>query len=292
MEGGGRGHRRANNGGMPFTIAHSVTAKPLHHLSGGRLLLPGLAVGAMAPDFEYLVHLSAHRTIGHTLPGLFVLCLPSALLVLFVWHRLVGPVLATLLRPGTGGLTNGWVDRGRFGPPARFAWLCASIVIGSFSHLTWDAFTHESGVVVTLWSGFSHNIGPGWFPVYRWLQYGSSVFGMAVLGVWAHRASQRPPRPGDVAEGDGGQARVRDTAGVGGVPQECSVVLSRTRRAVAAAVVGGLLLMGAVGSVQGASQGDTLDVFKGGIIGALAGALLSLTLSCAALTRRSGILKT
>ena len=55
---------------------------------------PGLAVGAMAPDFEYLVHLSATRTIGHTIPGLFVLCLPSALLVLFLWHRLVGPVLA------------------------------------------------------------------------------------------------------------------------------------------------------------------------------------------------------
>ena len=83
----------------------------------------------------------------------------------------------------------------RFGPPARFAWLCASIVIGSFSHITWDAFTHEGGVVVNLWSGFSHNIGPGWFPVYRWLQYGCSVFGMALLGVWAHRASQRPPRP-------------------------------------------------------------------------------------------------
>jgi hypothetical protein len=284
---------------MPFTIAHSVTAKPLHRLSKGRLLLPGLAVGAMAPDFEYLVHLSAHRTIGHTIPGLFVLCLPSALLVLFVWHRLVGPVLATLLRPGTGGLTNGWATpggsrrhcqgdtpcppgRAAFGPPARFVWLCASIVIGSFSHITWDAFTHEGGVVVSLWSGFSHNLGPGWFPVYRWLQYASSVFGMAALGVWAHRASQRPPQPGDAAEGDRGQARVRDGA----------VVLSRTRRAVAAAVVGGLLLMGAVGSVQGASQGDSLDVLKGGIIGALAGALLSLILSCAALIRRGGILKT
>ena len=273
---------------MPFTIAHSVTAKPIHRLFRGMLPLPGLAVGAMAPDFEYLVHLSAHRTIGHTIPGLFMLCLPSALLVLLVWHRLVGPVLATLLRPGTGGLTNGWADRVRFGPPARFAWLCASIVIGSFSHITWDAFTHESGVVVNLWSGFSHNIGPGWFPVYRWLQYGSSVFGMAVLGVWAHRASQRPPQPGDGAEGNG-QERVRDAAGVGGVPQESSVVLSRTRGAVAAAMVGGLLLMGAVGSVQGASQGDTLDVIKGGVIGALAGSLLSLTLSCAALTRRRQI---
>jgi membrane-bound metal-dependent hydrolase YbcI (DUF457 family) len=293
---------------MPFTIAHSVTAKPIHSLSRGRLRLPGLAVGAMAPDFEYLVHLSPTRTIGHTIPGLFVLCLPSALVVLLVWHRLVGPVLATLLRPGTGGLTNGWPTLGgsrrhcqgdtpcppgpvRFGPPAHFAWLCASILIGSFSHITWDAFTHSSGVVVNLWSGFSHPIGPGDLPVYRWLQYGCSVFGMAVLGVWAHRASQRPAQAGDVAEGDP-QERVRDAAGVGGVPQKNSVVLSRTRRAVAAAVVGGLLLMGAVGSVQGAGQGDTLDVLKGGIIGALAGTLLSLLLSCAALTRRPGMLET
>ena len=154
-------------------------------------------------------------------------------------------------------------------------------MIGSFSHITWDAFTHSGGLVVNLWSGFSHEIGPGSLPVYRWLQYGCSVFGMALLGVWAHRASQRPPQPGDVPEGDG-QARVRD-----GV-----IVLSRTRRAVAAAVVGGLLLMGAVGSVQGASQGDALAVLKGGIIGALAGVVLSLTLSCAALTRRPGMLET
>ena len=97
-----------NPGRMPFTIAHCVAARPLERLSGGRLVLPALAVGAMAPDFEYLAHLSATRTIGHTIPGLFILCLPTALVALFLWHRLFGPVLAQLLRPGTGGLTAGW----------------------------------------------------------------------------------------------------------------------------------------------------------------------------------------
>lgn len=264
---------------MPFTVAHSVTAKPLHRLSRGRLLLPGLAVGAMAPDFEYLVHLSPTRTIGHTIPGLFVLCLPSALAVLYVWHRVVGPVLATLLRPGTGGLTNGWAAPARFGPPARFAWLCASIVIGSFSHITWDAFTHQSGVVVNLWSGFSRRIGPGPLPVYQWLQYGSSMFGMTLLGVWAHRLAQRPPLPQAVAEGDGA-APAR-----GSVP-----ALSRARRAVAGAVIGGVVVIGAVGAVHGATSGDPYDAAKGAVIGALAGSVLSLLVSCAALTRLSGML--
>jgi len=249
---------------MPFTIAHSVAARPVQRRAGGRLVFPALVVGTMAPDFEYLVHLSPTRTIGHTIPGLFVLCLPTGLAVLWLWHRLVGPVLARLLGSKAGGLTAGWGDPAPFGPPARFALVCASIVIGSFSHISWDAFTHEGGLVVNLWSGFSHRIGPGAVPVYRWLQYGSSLFGMTLLGVWAHRATQRPaPAPAARSEGAGS-----------------------ARRAVAAAVLGGLLLVGAVGAIQGAHRGGTFDVVKGGGAGAMAGALLSLVLSCAAVSRR------
>jgi hypothetical protein len=229
----------------------------------------------MAPDFEYLVHLSPTRTIGHTIPGLFVLCLPTGLAVLWLWHRLVAPVLVPLVRPLTGGLTNGWTDRAPFWPPARLALICTSIVIGSFSHITWDAFTHEGGVVVNLWSGFSHEIGPGPLPVYQWLQYGSSVFGMTLLGVWAHRAAQRPAVPVGRSEG----------AGAGGFRGSLAE-LSRARRAVVGAMLGGLLLIGAVGAVQGAKLGDTYDVLKGGAVGALAGSTLSLLLSCVALSRR------
>ena len=270
---------------MPFTIAHTVAARPLHRITGGRLLLPGLAVGAMAPDFEYLVHLSATRTIGHTIPGLFVQCLPAALVVLFVWYRLVGPVLAALLRPLTGGLTKGWAAATPFGSPTGFATVCLSIVIGSFSHLAWDSLTHEGGAVVTLWSGFSHPVGPGPLPVYKWLQYGSSVFGMVLLGVWAHRAARRPhPLAGE--PGGDGTVGLRDGRRVlGGVPQHPGE-LSRARRAVATATAGGLQLIGAIGAFQGAKYGDAYDVLKGGIIGALAGAMLSLVLTCAAIANR------
>jgi membrane-bound metal-dependent hydrolase YbcI (DUF457 family) len=230
-------------------------------------VVPALAVGAMAPDFEYLVHLSATRTIGHTLPGVFLLCLPTALAALLLWYRLLGPVLARLLRPGTGGLTAGWGEASPFGTPRRLALVCLSIVIGAFSHIAWDSFTHQGGAVVSLWSGFSHRIGPGALPVYQWLQYGCSVFGMTLLGIWAHRAAQRPiPLTGD--------------------PE-----LSRARRAVTAAVVGGVLLVGAIGAVQGAADSDPYAVLRGAVIGALAGAVLSLLLSCAAVARRPGMLE-
>jgi hypothetical protein len=258
---------------MPFTIAHSVTARPIARLTGGRLVVPALAVGAMAPDFEYLAHLSATRTIGHTLPGVFLLCLPTALVALLLWERILAPVLTQLLRPGTGGLTDGWGEGGHFRSPARLALVCLSIVVGSFSHIAWDAFTHEGGAVVSLWSGFSHNVGPGWMPVYKWLQYGFSVFGMAVLGVWVHRASQRP-------------VDQRPAAQRAGMSEGC-----RARWAVAGAMIGGLLLVGTIGAIQGANQGDTYDVVKGAIIGALSGSLASLLLSCAAISGRPGILK-
>lgn len=256
---------------MPFTIAHSVTSRPIARLSGGRLVAPALAVGAMAPDFEYLAHLSATRTIGHTPAGVFLLCLPTALVALFLWERLLAPVLSQLLRPGTGGLTNGWGEGDHFRSPSRIALVGLSVVIGSYSHIAWDAFTHEGGAVVSLWSGFSHNVGPGWFPVYQWLQYGCSLFGMAVLGVWAHRAYRRP-----VEERSADRGGPRADRSEGG----------RTRWAVAGAMAGGLLLVGALGAVQGADQGDSYDVLKGAVIGALAGAVLSLVASCAAVRRR------
>jgi hypothetical protein len=109
-------------------------------------------------------------------------------------------------------------------------------------------------------------VGPGTLPVYKWLQYGSSLFGMTLLGVRAHRAVQRPAPPPPVVHGAG--------------------LLSRTRRAVAGAMLGGLLLVGAIGAARGASHGDAYDVVKGGVIGAIAGALLSLLLSCAAVSGR------
>jgi hypothetical protein len=113
------------------------------------------------------------------------------------------------------------------------------------------------------------------------------VFGMTLLGVWAHRAAKRPhplagEPEGDRTDGPGDGRRVP-----GGVPQDHRT-LSRARRAVAGAVAGGVVLVGAIGAVQGAADSDPYAVLRGAIIGALAGAVVSLLLSCAAVARRPG----
>lgn len=167
-------------GGMPFTVAHAAAAVPLWRLSRHRLVASALVVGAMAPDFEYLVHLSARRTIGHTLPGLVVLCLPLSLVALLLWHRLIAPAWAPLLGRGAPRPIAFW-------PWPRLAVVAASALLGSLSHVVWDAFTHEHGLVVRH-AGFLAATVPGTgVPVYLLLQYASSVAGAVFLAVWLHR---------------------------------------------------------------------------------------------------------
>ena len=148
----------------------------------------------MAPDFEYLAHLSARRTIGHTLPGLVVLCLPLSLAALFLWHRLIQPAWTPLV---LGRRAPPFA----FGPGSRLAVLAFSALAGSLSHVAWDAFTHEHGLVVRH-VGLLEATVPGLgVPTFQLLQYASSAAGAWFLAAWAHRhvtgwALPRGPVPG------------------------------------------------------------------------------------------------
>ena len=79
---------------MPFTLSHGAAALPFRRL---RLVPSALLVGTFAPDFEYFLRLAPDDRFGHTLLGTFVLTLPVALLVLWLFHRYVKLPLATLL---------------------------------------------------------------------------------------------------------------------------------------------------------------------------------------------------
>ena len=178
---------------MPFTVSHAAAAMPLWRLSRYRLVASALVVGAMAPDFEYLAHLSARRTIGHTLPGLVVLCVPLSLAALFLWHRLIVPVWAPRLGRSAP-------PRFAFGPGPRLGAVVVSVLVGSLSHLVWDAFTHEHGLVVRHAPVLAATLPGTDLGVYMLLQYASSAAGAVCLARWAHQYLGGPVRrdPGAV----------------------------------------------------------------------------------------------
>jgi Domain of unknown function (DUF4184) len=173
-----------HNQRVPFTLAHGAAALPFRRLP---LVFSGLLVGTFAPDFEYFLRLSLDDGFGHTLLGTFVLTLPLALLVLWLFHTFVKLPLVRLLPDRIQSRLANHLDEFHFGGPARFALIVGSILLGIATHLAWDSFTHPTYWLYRHWSILSQPLEVpvlGTIPVYEVLQHGSTIVGIAILSAW------------------------------------------------------------------------------------------------------------
>jgi hypothetical protein len=169
---------------VPFTISHAAAALPFRRW---RLVPSALVIGTFAPDFEYLLRFSARGRFGHTLVGSFILTLPLALLVLWIFHAFVKRPTVTLLPEAIQRRLQDHLAEFRFGGPARFALIIASILLGIATHLLWDSFTHSTSWPYRHWSVLGQLftlpiVGP--MPLYKVLQHGSTVAGLGILSAW------------------------------------------------------------------------------------------------------------
>jgi hypothetical protein len=196
---------------MPFTPSHAVVALPFLRTP---LAPAAIAVGAMAPDLPLFVRgLPLHYGRTHDL-----LWLPATVLLalglLLVWRCALRPAarelsprwlaarlpeswddtagaaaretLAVRRRGGAGSLVSG---RGMM-------LLVVSLLLGVVSHIVWDLFTHAGRWGVTVLPALQEQWGP--YEGFRWLQHGSSVLGLAIIGVWAIAWLRRRPNGGPV----------------------------------------------------------------------------------------------
>jgi len=186
---------------MPFTLAHPAAVLPLRRMPLLRTV--PLIVGAMAPDVPYFLpwRLAKHiaTPVTHTFLGTFTLDLPIGLALLLLFWLLRAPLTAPLT---SGVQAKCRTALERFGGRAR-NWMLApvSILVGSWTHLAWDSFTHADGWMVSRISALS---APVSFFSYTGelchvLQYASSVFGLAVLAVWLARL---PTPAGEARNGE------------------------------------------------------------------------------------------
>lgn len=134
---------------MPFTFSHPAIILPLARLNEKYISVSALVMGSMAPDFEYFIRMRLKQVHGHNLAGAFYFDLPVTLFALLIFHFLVRDTLIDhlpefLRKKYAKFYQMNWFEYAR----KRWYVIIYSSLIGIFSHLFWDAFTHAPGYFV------------------------------------------------------------------------------------------------------------------------------------------------
>ncbi|WP_405688722.1 DUF4184 family protein [Streptomyces sp. NBC_00057] len=195
---------------MPFTLSHAAAVLPGMRRNGtarGPLLASALVAGSFAPDMTYYADTAIPGAmefgrVTHSVWGVFTVDVLITSAVVALWLLLREPSVALLPRAWQGrvhafvrGQRRG-SDRGAWGVRDG-GWFVLSAVIGSATHVVWDAFTHHDRWGVRLVPVLDGNVGG--LPVFQLVQYGSSAVALAVLAWFTasglRRTGARPVPP-------------------------------------------------------------------------------------------------
>ncbi len=135
---------------MPFTfLAHQAVVLPLKMWRARWFSGTALVIGSMAPDFEYFIRGRPIGTYGHTTLGQLTFCLPLTLVLTWLVTRIVArPLGAHLPDFPPFHLRDYALAGARSGTASYWLAVVPSALIGSYSHLWWDWFTHDYGAGV------------------------------------------------------------------------------------------------------------------------------------------------
>lgn len=216
---------------MPFTVSHAVVA-----FAARRTPLPvaAVAVGSMAPDAVLFVPWLPPYAATHSWTGVVTVDLAVALVVVAVWWWLVRPAWMRALPALAVRVPEEWTARPR--PSARGAAVTlVGCVLGSVTHVLWDACSHRDGWVVEAVPALQATVAG--HPVWALVQDGSSALGLLALlvvaAVWWGRSRPEGARPVPGGRRTGREARLTAATCV------AAVVLVGAARCGAVAVAGG-----------------------------------------------------
>lgn len=169
---------------MPYTLAHPIFAYPLKHANRKLFSITGLVLGSMGPDLEYYIHLQPYQTIGHTFPGLLLQVIPLSIVLGLLFHYVVKTPLALHL-PSLFDLDKrAYRLLSRWDRQGFKAWLIylLSVVIGFYTHVLVDGFTHESGYFVHHLAVLNRTVVLD-LPLFKVLQHSFSLLGLFAISL-------------------------------------------------------------------------------------------------------------
>ena len=128
---------------MAFPLAHPAAVLPLRRYCPRWLSFPALVIGSLSPDAGYCLRNLGGLdwgTFSHGLLGSVAFCLPVGVVLLALFYGLRAPVVRMLPAPYQQAfLPLCW-------RPLGSPWaVVISLLIGVWTHLLWDSFTHKDG---------------------------------------------------------------------------------------------------------------------------------------------------
>jgi uncharacterized membrane protein YhaH (DUF805 family) len=168
---------------MPFTLSHVAAVLPLYRPLTRARIFTAAVIGSMVPDFGLLAPESLSRVQTHSLPALLTFSLPVGLAAYWLTLLLIRPAVIEVL-PDRASARLSAHPAASIRDSRVWLWAGVAIVLGALTHLVWDGFTHESARGVRMFP-LLQDYGPEMaghaVHMYRWLQYGSSLAGLAAL---------------------------------------------------------------------------------------------------------------
>lgn len=187
---------------MPLTVSHPAAVLGLARFG---LLPSALVIGSMVPDLPFFVPFPVGGSVTHAPLGVVSVDLVAGLVSFVIWHAvLVRPFLAVapagLRHRLSADLPLGL--RPHLATPRSAGLVVASLVVGGYTHVGWDAFTHTGrwGSRHIPWLTRTHQLlgarqwaehrwpGYQWIdfssPGVHWAQYASGVGGALIIAGW------------------------------------------------------------------------------------------------------------
>jgi hypothetical protein len=129
---------------MPCTFSHPAAVLPLRRFCPRHFDFPALVVGSMTPDVGYYVHRFDLTGFAHSVAGSIIVCLPIGALLLLLFYLVRRQVCYLLPMPHRRALLA--LCSSPVSMTARhFPIIVTSLLLGAWSHILWDSFTHETG---------------------------------------------------------------------------------------------------------------------------------------------------
>jgi len=181
---------------MPFTLAHPAAVVPLRRLR--YLQTVPLIIGSLTPDLPYYVPARYGHAVlpeTHTFFGSFAVDVPVGFALfagMFLLRRSLTALMSARARSLCLAALQRFIDR-----PWQWALAPFSVLLGAWTHIAWDSFTHSDGWMVRRVPALSAPISFGWYTgeLCHVLQYVSSAVGLTVLAVWYWRLPTPAPEP-------------------------------------------------------------------------------------------------